>query len=381
MRGPAQRFGKFKSRSGGGGPTSNGDGGPLEKGVLDPDKHSVVSFKDSSSSGRGDKFKNSGNSRTSLSDSMNSMVDLINLQFDTVGDLDAPKRNGKSFQESAPSVALTDRNEKCFGKVYYYSTRRVSLVSFGNFNVILFDSEKKGRRVRGVRCSLFEGFMDAAALHDLGFRGPSFTWHKGGIFEGLYKAIGNEAWLKDFPNMVVTHLPTLKSDHKLLLLLMRVELRISKDHPLRFLARWLDHPKFLGKEVSNDEIKEALFDMVPLKASMSDSFQTDVYFSKGVSDALGLQLSETLRFQRLYNLGTYLGVPLLHERISRSTLHFVVDKIRNRLNRWDDKKLSIADRATLAQSVLLSVSNYFMQSMMIPKCLCDEIEYIVRQFI
>ncbi|MBA0602746.1 hypothetical protein Gorai_002916 [Gossypium raimondii] len=83
-------------------------------------------------------------------------------------------------------------------------------------------------------------------------------------------------------------------------------------------------------------------------------------------------------FQRVHNLSTYLGIPLLHERILRSTLRLVIDKIHSKLNRWDAKKLSIAGRATLAQSVLLSIPNYFMQSMMISKGLSDEIEHIVR---
>ncbi|KAA3487080.1 reverse transcriptase [Gossypium australe] len=38
-------------------------------------------------------------------------------------------------------------------------------------------------------------------------------------------------------------------------------------------------------------------------------------------------------------------------------------------------------RAILAQSVLLSIPNYFMQTMMIPKGICEEIESLVRQFI
>ncbi|KAH1107948.1 hypothetical protein J1N35_011716 [Gossypium stocksii] len=48
---------------------------------------------------------------------------------------------------------------------------------------------------------------------------------------------------------------------------------------------------------------------------------------------------------------------------------------------WDVRQLSLAGRITLAQAVLLSIPSYFMQSMLIPKGLCDEIESMVRQFI
>ncbi|MBA0812511.1 hypothetical protein Gohar_026477, partial [Gossypium harknessii] len=35
------------------------------------------------------------------------------------------------------------------------------------------------------------------------------------------------------------------------------------------------------------------------------------------------------------NLGTYLGPPLLHNRVTNSTLSFLVDKVRRKLQNWD----------------------------------------------
>ncbi|KAK5840215.1 hypothetical protein PVK06_009102 [Gossypium arboreum] len=75
------------------------------------------------------------------------------------------------------------------------------------------------------------------------------------------------------------------------------------------------------------------------------------------------------------------GVPLLHDRVTKSTLNFVVEKVRRKLQNWEARKLSFAGRVTLAQSVLLAIPNYFMQSLLVPKEVCDEIERIVRQFI
>ncbi|KAA3486170.1 reverse transcriptase [Gossypium australe] len=86
-------------------------------------------------------------------------------------------------------------------------------------------------------------------------------------------------------------------------------------------------------------------------------------------------------FQKVINLGKYLGVPLLHDRVTKSTLNFVIDKVRSKLQNWDARKLSLAGRITLAQSVLLAIPSYFMQSLVIPKGVCDEIERIARQFI
>ncbi|MBA0629566.1 hypothetical protein Godav_024105, partial [Gossypium davidsonii] len=109
--------------------------------------------------------------------------------------------------------------------------------------------------------------------------------------------------------------------------------------------------------------------------------KSNMYFSKGVEVDLCVQISQLFGFQEVHNLGIYLGVPLLHNWVTKSTLNFVVKKMRHKLQSWEARKLSIAGRITLAQSVLLAIPNYFMQSMLIRKGVCAEIKRIVRQFI
>ncbi|KAA3482563.1 LINE-type retrotransposon LIb DNA [Gossypium australe] len=109
--------------------------------------------------------------------------------------------------------------------------------------------------------------------------------------------------------------------------------------------------------------------------------KSSIFFSKNTGNDTRNQISQPMGFKEVQNLGTYLGVPLLHKRVTKSTLNFVVDKIRRKLQSWDARKLSFAGRITLAQSVLISIPNYFMQTMMIPKGVCDDIERLVRQFI
>lgn len=109
--------------------------------------------------------------------------------------------------------------------------------------------------------------------------------------------------------------------------------------------------------------------------------KSNIYFSKGTEDGTCNRISQLFGYQIVQNLGVYLGVPLLHERVTKSTLSFIVDKIRRKLHNWEARKLSIAKIITLAQSVLLTIPNYFMQSLSIPKGVCDEIEHIMRQFI
>ncbi|KAH1091470.1 hypothetical protein J1N35_018727 [Gossypium stocksii] len=74
--------------------------------------------------------------------------------------------------------------------------------------------------------------------------------------------------------------------------------------------------------------------------------KSNVHFSNGVVDSLCDQINLFFGFQKVSNLGRYLGVPLLHDRVTKSTLSFIVEK-----------------------------------SLLVPKGLYDEIEKIARQFI
>lgn len=67
--------------------------------------------------------------------------------------------------------------------------------------------------------------MNDHGLIDLGFKGHPFTWNnkRGGlanIQERLDKGLANERWSLMFPEVNVTYLVALQSDHKLLLLQM-----------------------------------------------------------------------------------------------------------------------------------------------------------------
>ncbi|XP_017620776.1 uncharacterized protein LOC108464989 [Gossypium arboreum] len=76
-------------------------------------------------------------------------------------------------------------------------------LAIGDFNAIIALCEKRGGRVIGKICGLFSEFMDFMGLQDLGFNGPNFTWNRGGVFERLDRAICNEAWSLKFPSSKV----------------------------------------------------------------------------------------------------------------------------------------------------------------------------------
>lgn len=68
----------------------------------------------------------------------------------------------------------------------------------------------------------------------------------------------------------------------------------------------------------------------------------------GVKVFIADMLSNLLGFQKVQNLGHYLGVPLFHFRVTNNTMYFVVKKVRMKLQSWDVRQLSFFGRVTLS---------------------------------
>lgn len=60
------------------------------------------------------------------------------------------------------------------------------------------------------------------------------------------------------------------------------------------------------------------------------------------------------------NLGQYLGVPLLHGRVSRSIYFGILEKVKNSLSGWAASSLSMVGRTMLVNSALSSIPLYTM---------------------
>ncbi|KAE8729876.1 diacylglycerol O-acyltransferase 2-like [Hibiscus syriacus] len=93
-------------------------------------------------------------------------------------------------------------------------------------------------------------------------------------------------------------------------------------------------------------LTRAIFDQfIKFSGHSVNSSKSKVYFSNNVPNNLANDLCSMLGIQRALNLGTYIG------------------------------------SITLAKSTLLAAPNYFMQTVAIPKDVCEKIEKITRRFI
>lgn len=115
-----------------------------------------------------------------------------------------------------------------------------------------------------------------------------------------------------------------------------------------------------------------------IKVSASKS---KLFVSKNVGRATVEDLQRISGFKATSNLGSYLGMPVLHSKVSASIFTPLLDKVNSRLASWKGKFLSFAGRITLASSVLLSIPIYSMATIVLPKKICDGIDNVVRNFI
>lgn len=122
----------------------------------------------------------------------------------------------------------------------------VPTVFFGDFNEIVSMSEKEGGAMR--RESLMDAFKEAiddCGLHDLGFKGRTFTWQRGTepgsvIRERLDRFLVSEEWHNLFPRSMVRHFPIYKSDHAPILLNTEaINFQNKEKRRFHFEALWL----------------------------------------------------------------------------------------------------------------------------------------------
>ncbi|CAI0546181.1 unnamed protein product [Linum tenue] len=110
------------------------------------------------------------------------------------------------------------------------------------------------------------------------------------------------------------------------------------------------------------------------------------YVNKEAAERIASRMGKPVRVDRMgipqtQDLGRYLGVPVLHGRVTKQTYKYILDRLDNKLAGWKATSLSFAGRVTLARSVLSSLPTYAMQTTLLPISICDEIVRRVRKFI
>ncbi|GKE44927.1 hypothetical protein Tco_1472211 [Tanacetum coccineum] len=153
----------------------------------------------------------------------------------------------------------------------------------------------------------------------------------------------------------------------------------------------------LIREVSNDEIKAAMYIINDNKAPGPDGYTTKLYkkawhvIGNDVYNAM-LAMSSMdrvvidnilaiLPFKRGKLTVRYLGVPLVAKKIGIKDYKSLIDKVKTRIHDWKNKSLSYAGRTQLIASVLASIQVYWASVFKLPKTVTKDIERIFKAFL
>lgn len=106
-----------------------------------------------------------------------------------------------------------------------------------------------------------------------------------------------------------------------------------------------------------------------------------IYCSPNTCHRVRRRIGETAGIPVSENMGRYLGIPILQERVSKKTFDYILDSMKKKLAGWKANSLSFAGHRILTQSALATIPVYTMQAMAIPRGTCEEIDRTCRNFL
>ncbi|GLT29392.1 hypothetical protein SLA2020_042640 [Shorea laevis] len=109
------------------------------------------------------------------------------------------------------------------------------------------------------------------------------------------------------------------------------------------------------------------------KSKLSVSPNVQRHLANSYSSACGIPLTS--------DLGSYLGIPILHDRSKPRTYKYILEKMQLKLARWKQNLLSMVGRRTLIQAVTSSIPIYTMQTVLLPSSICSKIDILNRKFL
>lgn len=109
--------------------------------------------------------------------------------------------------------------------------------------------------------------------------------------------------------------------------------------------------------------------------------KSKLFCSKNICHQRALEFGDQLGIGLTADLGKYLGVPVIHDRVGKESHMYIVDKVKKRLATWKADTLSMAGRVTLTKAVSSAMPQYAMQTVCLPRSLCDEVDKVSRNFV
>ncbi|XP_027171424.1 uncharacterized protein LOC113770989 [Coffea eugenioides] len=254
--------------------------------------------------------------------------------------------------------ALEER-EQLWQQLLRVSQMGVLTIFLGDFNVITSAKEKQGGwPFRFVEVESFLNFTEEAALTDLGFSGPKFTWcnnrrGRARIWKCLDRALVNQMWLDLAVNTSVTHLLRVASDHSPLL--VTCSFAIGSGPPsFRFLEAVKDALRLWNKEVFGnvfDCVREREERVLSLEGSLeTNPIEEGERLLTQVQCDLKAALLQEARYWRQKTCVRWLkegdaNIRFFHAQFKQRCVHSYIHRIKDMNDIWVDDRSQIESMA------------------------------------
>ncbi|XP_057794267.1 uncharacterized protein LOC131010650 [Salvia miltiorrhiza] len=108
--------------------------------------------------------------------------------------------------------------------------------------------------------------------------------------------------------------------------------------------------------------------------------KSGILYSSNVTAATKEEISEILGVHQPLNTGRYLGLPSLVGRKKKEIFQYLKDRMWNRIQGWNNKKLSKAGKEILVKGVGQAIPSFCMGVFLLPITLIDEMEKMLNSF-
>ncbi|CAL1353594.1 unnamed protein product [Linum trigynum] len=160
-------------------------------------------------------------------------------------------------------------------------------------------------------------------------------------------------------------------------------LRLSRDGPpLSHLFFADDLILFAEAEGAQIKVIKQCLDEFCLSSGQRVNYsKSAIFVSANIDRRIARRLANRVGIPLTVDLGRYLGVMAIHDRVTKTIYQDLFLRIQRKLAPWKAKHLSLASRITIVKSISASIPIYPMQTELLPMSTCKTLDRMNRSFI
>lgn len=115
-----------------------------------------------------------------------------------------------------------------------------------------------------------------------------------------------------------------------------------------------------------------------ISGQMINYSKSAIIFSTNTSEINRTQVCAQLGVNETHTPSTYLGMPMYIGQKKTGTFSFLLDKVEQKLQCWQNQPLSKAGKVTLLKMTTQVIPNFWMNMLLIPIEVCEGIEKMMN---